>query len=943
MSDEQKKHDYKQTLNLPETAFPMKANLSQREPAILKQWEASRLYDALRKQGVGRPRFVMHDGPPYANGHIHVGHAVNKVLKDIIVKSKTLSGFDAPYVPGWDCHGLPIELNVEKKHGKPGVKLSAEAFRLACRDYAASQIDIQREAFKRLGVSGDWENPYRTMDYVYEANIIRSLGKIISNKHVQKGAKPVHWCLDCGSALAEAEVEYADKISPSIDVRFKVVDKADFLKRFDHVKEGVGEISIPIWTTTPWTLPANQAVALNPLLDYQLVEVNGHECLLLATDLLASVLARYGISSYRVLGHVLGEKLLKVELLHPFYDRRVPVVLGDHVTIEAGTGAVHTAPAHGVDDYHVGVNYALSMDNPVGDDGCYIKTTPRFAGLHVTKANEAILTLLHDENVLLHQEKMKHSYPHCWRHKTPIIFRATPQWFISMDHHGLRDAALKAVDRVEWIPEWGQARIYGMIQNRPDWCISRQRTWGVPISVFIHKETGELHPKTEALFEAVAKKVEQDGIEAWFKSNAADWLGDDAPDYQKINDVMDVWFDSGVTHECVLKQRSELHFPADLVLEGSDQHRGWFQSLMLSSVAINGVEPYKAVLTHGFTVDGQGRKMSKSLGNVIAPDEIINTLGADVLRLWVGSVDYRNEITCSKEIFTRTSEMYRRIRNTARFFLANLSGFNPETDMLKTEDMLSLDRYAMHQAHEMQAAMLLAYDTYQFHQVVQKLHHFCVTDMGGFYLDVIKDRQYTMSENSRGRRSAQTALYHILQAFVRWMAPILSFTAEEIWQLMPVKTESSVFLTTWYQSLPMLPASMPMNPDYWKKMQQIREAVNKEIENQRNAGRLGSALEAEVVLYAGASLKSSLDQLEDELRFVLITSSASVKAEHDAPLDAVLTDIPGLRLVVRPTTHEKCDRCWHRREDVNADTSYPGLCGRCVQNVGGAGEKRCFA
>lgn len=943
MSDEQKKQDYKHTLNLPDTAFAMKASLSQREPAILAHWETIGLYQASRQQGVGRPRFVMHDGPPYANGNIHVGHAVNKVLKDIIVKSKTLSGFDAPYVPGWDCHGLPIELNVEKKHGKPGVKMSAEAFRLACREYAASQIDIQRDAFKRLGVVGDWNHPYLTMDFKYEANIIRSVAKIIANHHVQKGAKPVHWCLDCGSALAEAEVEYADKVSPSIDVRFKVLDKADFLSRFSKVEAVVGDIHVPIWTTTPWTLPANQAVALNPLLDYLLVAIDGRESLLIAADLLESTLARYGIAAHHVLARTQGETLLKVMLQHPFYDRQVPIVLGDHVTIEAGTGAVHTAPAHGVEDYHVGVHYQLCMDNPVGDDGCYTASTPLFAGLHVTKANEAILTLLHEKNVLLHQEKMKHSYPHCWRHKTPIIFRATPQWFVSMDNHGLRENALKAVDRVEWIPDWGKARIDGMIANRPDWCLSRQRTWGTPIPIFVHKETGALHPKTQTLMESVAKAVEESGIDAWFRTDAAHWLGEEASQYQKLNDVLDVWFDSGVTHECVLKQRPELHFPADLVLEGSDQHRGWFQSLMLSSVAMNGVEPYKAVLTHGFTVDGQGRKMSKSLGNVIAPEEVVNTLGADVLRLWVASVDYRNEIACSKEIFTRTSEMYRRIRNTTRFFLANLNGFNPETDVVNTSEMLMLDRYALHKVAETQVDILRAYETYQFHQVIQKLHHFCVTDMGGFYLDIIKDRQYTMAKDSRGRRSAQTALYHIVHAFVRWMAPILSFTAEEVWQFIPGKTEPSVLLTTWMTNLPLLPASMPMNPDFWQKMQSVREAVNKEIENQRNAGKLGSALEAEVVLYAGAQLKPQLELLKNELRFVLITSSACVKGEHEAPLDAVLTDVAGLRLVVTPTTHQKCERCWHRREDVNTNQDYPGLCGRCVENVAGTGEVRQFA
>ncbi len=939
---EQSKKDYKATLNLPETSFPMKANLPEREPAILKHWESIGLYALLREQGKNRPKFVLHDGPPYANGHIHVGHAVNKNLKDMIVKSKTLSGFNAPYVPGWDCHGLPIELNVEKKHGKPGVNISPEAFRAACRDYAASQLDIQREEFKRLGVVGDWDNPYLTMDFHYEANIVRSLGKIISNKHIQKGVKPVHWCLDCGSALAEAEVEYADKTSPSIDVRFSVVDADDFYKRFDaHIAKS-DNVSIPIWTTTPWTLPANQAVALHPELDYVLVSVNNNEHLLIAADLLESALKRYGIQEHKVLARALGKALLQVKLQHPFYERHVPVILGEHVTTETGTGAVHTAPAHGVDDFLVSKHYQLPIDNPVGDNGCYIASTPLFAGLHVSKANDAVLKVLHDQHKLLHQQSLSHSFPHCWRHKTPLIFRSTPQWFVSMDQENLRQQVVKEIDKTAWIPDWGQARIRGMIENRPDWCISRQRTWGVPIPLFIHRETGVLHPNTATLIENIAKAVEKTGIDAWFQSDATQWLGDEAALYEKSSDVLDVWFDSGVTHECVLKVRPDLHFPADIILEGSDQHRGWFQSLMLTSVSMNGVTPYKAALTHGFTVDGQGRKMSKSLGNVIAPEEIIKTLGADVLRLWTASVDYRGEIACSKEIFTRTSEMYRRIRNTARFFLANLNGFNPETDLVPNDKMLMLDRFAVHQTAKLQAEIIAAYDDYQFYQVVQKLHHFCVSEMGGFYLDIIKDRQYTMAKDSLGRRSAQTALYHIVNAFVRWIAPILSFTAEEIWQCLPMKEQPSIFLTSWLKTLSTLPDNLEMNAAYWEKIRNVRDAVNKEIENQRAAGHVGSALEAEVTLYADNATKLALDHLGNELRFVLITSYATVKPLSEAPADAVSIDA-ALSLMVAPTTHKKCDRCWHRREDVDVNAQYPGLCSRCVENVAGSGELRHFA
>lgn len=935
--------DYKNTLNLPQTDFPMKANLPQREPDFLKKWQDMALYDKLRLARKGKQKFILHLGPPYANGHIHLGTATTTLLKDIIVKSKTMSGFDAPLVPGWDCHGLPIELNVEKKIGKPGRKVTAAEFRLACREYAASFIDIQRAEFKRLGVLADFDHPYLTMDYTYEANIIRSLAKIIQHNHLQKGYKPVHWCLDCASALAEAEVEYADKTSPSIDVRFAVIDQDDFWGRFEHVHKGMGPISVPIWTTTPWTLPANEAVAINPLLQYVLIASGAPEQFLIAEDLLPTVKQRYGIETETILGRVMGEKLLGVKLKHPFYDKQVPIVLGDHVTVDSGTGAVHTAPAHGVDDYQVGKKFGLPLDNPVGNDGCFVASTPIFAGLHVSKANEKVIEVLHIHGSLIHQESLKHSYPHCWRHKTPLIFRATPQWFISMSQNDLRAKSLQAVDRVEWIPDWGRSRIHGMIENRPDWCISRQRAWGVPLSLLIHKETGELHPNMPALMEKVAQLVEKQGIEAWHTLELSDLLGDDAKHYQKVMDILDVWFDSGVSHECVLRARPELSFPADIVLEGSDQHRGWFQSALLTSVAINGVEPYKEVLTHGFVVDGQGRKMSKSLGNVIAPEEVIQTLGADILRLWVASIDYRYEINASKEILSRMSEAYRRIRNTARFLLANLHGFNPQQDLLQPDEMLMLDRWIVDQTAKIQDEILESYATYQFHAVVQKLHNFCATDLGGFYLDVIKDRQYTMQKDSRGRRSAQTALFHIVHALVRWMAPIMSFTAEEIWQFIPGEKSESVLLTTWYTELARLAADDFMNPSYWDKIRMVRDAVNKEIETQRNAGKVGSALEAEVYLYCAPNLKKQLDALQNELQFVLITSFAKVIAEHDGPVDAVVTDVPGLSLRILATTQAKCERCWHRCADVGENQDYEGLCGRCVENVAGKGEEREYA
>ncbi|MDR3477515.1 MAG: isoleucine--tRNA ligase [Gammaproteobacteria bacterium] len=935
--------DYKSTLNLPRTDFPMKANLAQREPEIIKKWEEMNLYQKIREQNKGLPHFILLDGPIYANGHIHMGHALNRTLKDIVVKAKTFSGFDAPFIPGWDCHGLPIELNVEKKIGKSGHKVTAEAFRKACREYADSFIAIQRDEFKRLGLQADWARLYTTMDFSFEADIIRSLAEVVKNGHLQKGYKPVYWCLDCGSALAEAEVEYADKVSSAIDVSFQVVDTAEFLKRFENAEKGAGSIAIPIWTTTPWTLPANQAVALNPELDYVLVEVDAGSQLVIAEQLLETVMLRFGHEKYRVLGKVKGKALEGVQLQHPFYSRVVPVILGEHVTVESGTGAVHTAPAHGVDDYQVGKRYNLPIENPVGDDGCFIATTELFAGLHVNKANERIIEVLREKNVLLHFAKLTHSYPHCWRHKTPLIFRSTPQWFISMDKQGLRAEAMKSIDRVEWIPDWGKSRIASMIENRPDWCISRQRTWGVPIALFIHTETDEIHPNTIEIMEKVANLVAKAGVDAWYTLDPKDILGDDAKHYKKCTDILDVWFDSGVTHECVLKKWPELDFPADLYLEGSDQHRGWFQSSLLTSIAINGHEPFKTVLTHGYVVDGQGRKMSKSIGNVVAPDKIIQTLGADVLRLWVSSIDYRSEITVSDEILTRNSETYRRLRNTARFFLANLDGFDPEKHLVKPDEMLALDRWAVDRTRQFQEEILKAYDAYQFHIIYQKIHHFCAIDMGSFYLDIIKDRQYTTQTNSLARRSAQTAMFHIIESLVRWMAPILSFTAEEIWQYIPGKRNESVFLNRWYTDLQAMDANAEMNQAYWEKMQLIRNAVNKEIENQRNAGLIGSALEADVKLYCEPALKQQVDLLGNDLRFVLITSGAEVLLAGNNTADLVATEVPGLWLKVTPLTFAKCERCWHRLADVGRDVKHPGLCGRCIVNVDGAGEVRLYA
>ncbi len=946
MASDKNDNDYKRTLNLPQTDFPMKANLAQREPETLKRWAEIDLYGQLRAVGKGRPKYVLHDGPPYANGDIHLGHAVNKILKDIVVKSRTLSGFDAPYVPGWDCHGLPIELQVEKKIGKAGDKVNPSAFRKACREYAAKQVEGQREDFKRLGVLGDWERPYLTMDFRVEADILRQLGRIITGGHVYKSFKPVHWCVDCGSALAEAEVEYEDKTSPAIDVRFTIPDEAALFARLQHVAghEGHGPLSIVIWTTTPWTLPANRAVAVHPELEYVLVQTEGEgaERLLLAEPLLKSALLRYGISDYRVIATGAGAALDGLMLAHPFYVREVPIVLGEHVTTDAGTGCVHTAPGHGQDDYVVGSRYKLEIDNPVGGDGKFLPGTELFAGEHVFKANAHVIEVLKQRGALVHEEALRHSYPHCWRHKTPIIFRATPQWFIGMDSAGLRARALAEIKKVAWVPDWGQARIEGMIAGRPDWCISRQRTWGVPIALFLHKQTGRLHPRTSDLIEAVARRIEQHGVDAWFELEARELLGTEADDYEKVTDILDVWFDSGVTHGCVLERRPELQVPADLYLEGSDQHRGWFQSSLLSSVAIRGTAPYRGVLTHGFTVDAKGRKMSKSLGNDMGlPQKAIKTLGADVLRLWVAATDFRAEMSMSDEILTRTTDAYRRVRNTARYLLANLAGFDPARDMLKPPDMLAIDRWALNRARTLQREIAAAYDSYAFHVIYQRLHQFCAVDLGGFYLDVLKDRVYTTRTDSRARRSAQTAMYHTLEALVRWMAPILSFTADEIWRYMPGTRGESVFLETWYP-LPDDRDDALTSEAYWNDVLAVRTEVAREIEKARTAGALGASLEAEVDLYADGALRAQLARSGDELRFALITSEARLHDLAANPDAGVATGLAGLRVQVNPSAHAKCGRCWHRRADVGAHAGHPLLCGRCVTNLA-AGEDRRFA
>ncbi|MGB0468090.1 MAG: isoleucine--tRNA ligase [Pontibacterium sp.] len=939
--------DYKATLNLPETAFPMRGNLAQREPKMLKRWQQMGLYQKIREVSAGRESFILHDGPPYANGDIHIGHAVNKILKDMIVKSRTLAGFDAPYVPGWDCHGLPIEHKVETKFGKAGAKLSHKEFRQKCRDYARKQVEGQKADFIRLGVLGDWDNPYLTMNFETEAHIIRALGKIAENGHLVKGYKPVYWSVVGGSALAEAEVEYQDKTSTAIDVRYAPVDAADFLSRFS-LEDGGGEgnVSVVIWTTTPWTLPSSQAVSLNAELDYVLVQADlglGQERILLAEGLVESAMQRYGAEDYRIVARCKGQALENSPLQHPFIaERTTPVILGDHVTLDAGTGAVHTAPDHGVEDFDAGRRYGIGTLNLVSDNGVFIEAAGQFAGQHVYKVDDAVVEVLKENNALVLSHKFQHSYPHCWRTKTPLIYRATPQWFVSMEAKGLKAAALDAIKGVEWFPAWGQNRIEAMVEQSPDWCVSRQRTWGVPITLFINKETQQLHPKTAELIEQVALRVEKAGIDAWFDLDAAELLGDEADLYAKVTDTLDVWFDSGVTHRSVLDTREGLHSPADLYLEGSDQHRGWFQSSLKTGIAIKGQAPYKQVLTHGFTVDGQGRKMSKSIGNVVAPQEVMNKYGADILRLWVASTDYSGEMTCSDEILKRAADAYRRIRNTARFFLANLNGFNPETDLVPAEEMVALDRWAVDRAARLQKELEGHYDKYEFLNVYQKVSHFCSQEMGGFYLDIIKDRQYTAATEGHARRSCQSALYHIVEALTRWIAPILSFTADEILEQIPGTHSASVLLGTWYTDLAELPNDAALGREFWDQIMAVKTAVNKELEASRSAGVIGGSLEAEVTLYCNDALKQTLEQLGDELRFVLLTSQAAVLSAADAE-NAQATELEGLQVAVVKSEQAKCSRCWHHREDVGSDPEHEELCIRCVDNVSGDGESRSFA
>ncbi len=930
--------EYRHTLNLPQTPFPMRGDLARREPGWVAEWQARDVYRRIREAARGRPRFVLHDGPPYANGDIHIGTAVNKILKDIIVKSKTLAGYDAPYVPGWDCHGMPIEVQIEKTHGKG---LGAEETQRLCRAFAAEQVERQKRDFMRLGVLGDWDNAYLTMAFRNEADEIRVLGRLLAKGWLYRGLKPVNWCFDCGSALAEAEVEYEERTDPAIDVAFRAdgEDEPRILAAF-----GAGGRPKPVyavvWTTTPWTIPANQALHVHPSLAYELVETE-RGLLVLAAGLAEACLARYRLAG-RTLGACRGAALEHLRFRHPLYGRVSPVHLGEYVTAAGGTGIVHAAPAYGVEDFECARRYGMKDEeilNPVQGDGRFARELPLFGGEHVWEANAKIVAELERRGALFAHEPFRHSYMHCWRHKTPVILRAATQWFAAMDEppgfggakpaETLRAVALRGVEATEFFPPWGKARLRGMIEARPDWTLSRQRQWGVPIPFFLHRETGALHPRTLELVEEVARRVERGGIEAWQALRAEELLGEEAAQYEKSRDTLDVWFDSGATHATVLRgsHREQTGFPADLYLEGSDQHRGWFHSSLLVSSMLDGVPPYRALLTHGFVVDGEGRKMSKSLGNVISPQEVADTLGAEILRLWVASTDYSGELSISREILNRVVESYRRIRNTLRFLLANTSDFDPARDAVPVPAMLELDRYALALGARMQAECVRDYERYQFHLVAQRLQAFCAEELGAFYLDILKDRLYTCAAASHARRSAQTVLWHLAASLLRLMAPILSFTAEEAWQLFSRQGERSIFEELWHE----LPAHGldEATLGAWQMVRAFRERVSKAIEEKRVARALGSSLAAELDIHASGATYDALARLGEELRYVLLASRATVHRAEGAA-DSV---------VVTPSVHPKCARCWHHRADVGAGA----ICGRCVANMQGGGETRRYA
>ena len=919
--------NYRDTLNLPQTELSMKAGLPKKEPEILDFWNDIGLYEKIRQQNLNNKKFILHDGPPYANGAIHLGHSVNKILKDITIKSKTLQGLDAPYVPGWDCHGLPIELNVEKKHGKRSELVqNKKMFQEACKEYALTQIESQKKDFIRLGVLGEWDNPYKSLDSSFEANAVRALGKIYEAGHIEKGEKPVHWCQDCGSALAEAEVEYQDKTSKSIDVAFKANEQS--LKKLNEVfaTNIVDGISFVIWTTTPWTIPSNVAVCINPELDYALIKLDG-EHLVIAEAMIELCMERWGTTS-ELVSKTLGKNLVDISLIHPFIERKSELLHGDHVTTEAGTGCVHTAPAHGLDDYFICKKHGIETFKALNSKGFFKEEFEFIAGLPASKADPLVIEKLNEVKALVNCDDFHHSYPHCWRHKSPLIFTSTAQWFISMNKSGLLNEALQSISGVSWEPSWGEQRIEGMLTDRPDWCISRQRNWGVPITLVVHKESGAIHPNQSELFKQFANLIEENGISSWESLDLNEFI-DDGDSYIKITDSLDVWFDSGVTHFAVSEQRFEEGIVADLYLEGSDQHRGWFQSSLLTSIAMNGRAPYKAVLTHGFVVDENGRKQSKSLGNVVSPQKVWDSLGADILRLWVASADFRSEMVASDEILKRVSDQYRRIRNTFRFILGNLNDFD-ESKKIVFEDQIELDKWIVLETSKLQEDVLKLYESYSYHNVVQKIHNFCVNELGGIYLDIVKDRLYTCKDSSYARQSCQTSLNYVLNTMVRLTAPILSFTSEEIWQThSSLKGQNeSIFLSKYFESKQ--EGECVISSSDWARIFEIKDIVNQSIERLRNENKLKGSLDSNVIISANEEDKSILDKLGSELHFVFISSQASV------------IDGDTLSIQIDQMSDEKCTRCWHRDSTVGESKVHPEICLRCEENIDQSGESRSF-
>lgn len=946
--------DYRNTLNLLDTPFAMRGDLAKREPKWIEQWQAQKRYETLREKAKNRPKFILHDGPPYANGDIHIGHAVNKILKDMIIRSKTIAGFDAPYVPGWDCHGLPIEHQIEKiiKNDKTAIanapsvhqkivdyrkangldpkhsELPASFIRELCREYAHLQIERQKRDFIRLGVMGEWDNPYLTMNFRSEADEVRALGKLYEQGYLFKGSKPVYWCFDCGSALAEAEVEYQDKHSTMIDVGFVCRQPEKLAHAFNFEKMTARKPAFAIiWTTTPWTIPSNQALNIHPDHEYVLIDTE-RGYLILAEALAEAALKRYELQG-EVVAKTQGKQLELIEFEHPIYPRISPIYLADYVTLDAGTGIVHSAPAYGLDDFHTCLKYGMKHEailNPVMSDGRFAPSLEFFGGLNIHDATPTILETLKERGALFTSDQLLHSYPHCWRHKSPVVYRATTQWFVGMDQiidgESLREKALKGIENTKFFPEWGQARLHAMIANRPDWCVSRQRNWGVPLPFFLHKETGQPHPNTVEFIEHIAKRIETQGINAWFELDARELLGDEADDYEKMNDTLDVWFDSGTTHAHVLRgtHAHRLEWQADLYLEGSDQHRGWFHSSLLTGCALDGKPPYRQLLTHGFVVDGKGLKMSKSMGNVVAPQKVNDTLGADILRLWVGMTDYSGELRISDNILKGVTDSYRRLRNTLRFLLANLSDFDYEKNAVEIEQLQEIDQYALINAAELREHVTHNYyPNYAFHLAMQEIVIYCSEDLGAFYLDILKDRLYTSAPNSHERRAAQTALWHITRNLLLLIAPIISFTAEEAWEIFVNNQNDSTLYHT-YHEFPPIPNHQALR-EKWTQLRQLRALVNKEIEQARSKGELGSSLQAELDLALDAAQFEALQDLSAQLKFIFLVSNVTLRQAEQ------------FSVTVRVSEHKKCERCWHHAEDIGHYADHPSLCGRCVASL----------